>query len=123
MAYGHLSTHIDSRVQSGLVTPLGAGITSTFSGISSTFGSFGSGYLTSLSGIKTSLLAPGWKTGIQSGSGSSADLDLRKIGQARNAIMDIKLNQVIFLNFFATKLGNFIISIFTKLLLKNMKFN
>ncbi|VDN50508.1 unnamed protein product [Dracunculus medinensis] len=94
MAYGHLSTHIDSRVQSGLVTPLGAGITSTFSGISSTFGSFGSGYLTSLSGIKTSLLAPGWKTGIQSGSGSSADLDLRKIGQARNAIMDIKLNQV-----------------------------
>ncbi|KAG8199374.1 hypothetical protein JTE90_011834 [Oedothorax gibbosus] len=33
------------------------------------------------------IMTPGWAT-------SSVDLDLRKIGQARNALMDIKLNQV-----------------------------
>lgn len=91
MAYGQVNTQMDSRIQSGLTTPFGSGITSTFGGMTSTFGS---GFMTSLSGINSGLLTPGWKTGIQSGSVSSADLDLRKIGQARNAIMDIKLNQV-----------------------------
>ncbi|VDN35326.1 unnamed protein product [Gongylonema pulchrum] len=91
MAYGQLSTQMDNRVQSGLLTPMGSGITSTFNGMTSTYGS---GYLSTLSGIKSGLLTPGWKTGIRSSSSSSADLDLRKIGQARNAIMDIKLNQV-----------------------------
>ncbi|KAK6735612.1 hypothetical protein RB195_018682 [Necator americanus] len=36
----------------------------------------------------------GWKTGISSGISTGHDLDLIKIGQARNKIMDIKLNQV-----------------------------
>ena len=85
-------------MQSGLVTPLGSGITSTFGGMTSTYGgmmsTLGSGFMTSLSGIKSGLLTPGWKTGVHSGAASNADLDLRKIGQARNAIMDIKLNQV-----------------------------
>ncbi|MCP9262881.1 Pre-mRNA-processing factor 6 [Dirofilaria immitis] len=75
MSYGQMSSQMDTRIQSGLLTPMGSGITSTFNGMTSTYGS-------------------GWKTGIHSGSSSSADLDLRKIGQARNAIMDIKLNQV-----------------------------
>uniref|UniRef100_A0AAF5Q4B9 Pre-mRNA-processing factor 6 n=1 Tax=Wuchereria bancrofti TaxID=6293 RepID=A0AAF5Q4B9_WUCBA len=91
MSYGQMSSQMDSRIQSGLLTPMGSGITSTFSGMTSTYGS---GFMSTLSGIKSGLLTPGWKTGIQSGSSSSADLDLRKIGQARNAIMDIKLNQV-----------------------------
>ena len=34
----------------------------------------------------------GWQSGIKTGAASS-DLDLIKIGQARNKIMDIKLNQ------------------------------
>lgn len=93
MSYGQMSSQMDSRIQSGLLTPMGSGITSTFSGMTSTYGS---GFMSTLSGIKSGLLTPGWKTGIQSGSSSSADLDLRKIGQARNAIMDIKLNQVSF---------------------------
>lgn len=94
MGYGQLSTTMDSRVQSGLITPLGSGITSTFNGgITSTYGS---GFMSTLSGIKSGLITPGWKTGIRTGSASSADLDLRKIGQARNAIMDIKLNQVFY---------------------------
>lgn len=84
---------MDTRVQSGLLTPMGSGMTSTFSGMMSTYGS---GFMSTLSGIKSGLLTPGWKTGIQTGSASSADLDLRKIGKARNAIMDMKLNQVHF---------------------------
>lgn len=40
-------------------------------------------------------MTPGWKTGIQSGM-ASTDLDLTKIGQARNKILDIKLTQVFF---------------------------
>uniref|UniRef100_A0A0N5APJ7 Pre-mRNA-processing factor 6 n=1 Tax=Syphacia muris TaxID=451379 RepID=A0A0N5APJ7_9BILA len=98
MSYGQFSSQMDTRVQSGLMTPLGSGITSTFSGMTSTYGgmmsTLGSGFMTTLSGIKSGLLTPGWKTGVQTGSSSNADLDLRKIGQARNAIMDIKLNQV-----------------------------
>ncbi|CDW55092.1 Pre mRNA processing factor 6 [Trichuris trichiura] len=39
------------------------------------------------------MFGPGWSTGIA--TGSSTDLDLCKIGQARNQIMDMKLNQVI----------------------------
>ena len=34
----------------------------------------------------------GWQSGVKTGAASS-DLDLIKIGQARNKIMDIKLNQ------------------------------
>ncbi|CAI5450958.1 unnamed protein product [Caenorhabditis angaria] len=65
MNYGSMNTSID--VNSGMSTPFNSG-----------------------SGI----LTPGWKTGIQTGTSSSIDLDLVKIGQARNKIMDIKLNQV-----------------------------
>ena len=36
-------------------------------------------------------MTPGWRSGIK--TGTSSDLDLIKIGQARNKIMDIKLNQ------------------------------
>ncbi len=71
MQYGQTSSTLDNRVQSGLMTP--------FSGTMST--------------INSGLLTPGWKTGIQTGV-SSTDLDLRKIGQARNLIMDVRLNQV-----------------------------
>lgn len=39
-------------------------------------------------------LSSGWQSGMKSGAASS-DLDLIKIGQARNKIMDIKLNQVL----------------------------
>ncbi|KHJ41259.1 tetratricopeptide repeat protein [Trichuris suis] len=38
------------------------------------------------------MFGPGWSTGIA--TGSSTDLDLCKIGQARNQIMDMKLNQL-----------------------------
>ncbi|GFS30001.1 pre-mRNA-processing factor 6 [Trichonephila inaurata madagascariensis] len=50
---------------------------------------FGGGLMTPYPGTNTpgGIMTPGWAT-------SSVDLDLRKIGQARNALMDIKLNQV-----------------------------
>ncbi|KAI6232354.1 PRP6-like protein [Aphelenchoides besseyi] len=70
-AYGQMGTMLDSNVQSGLLTP--------YSGLQSTIG-----------GTQTGLLTPGWQTGVQ----TSGDLDLRKIGQARNRIMDIRLNQL-----------------------------
>lgn len=38
-------------------------------------------------------MTPGWKSDIPS-SGTSTDLDLVKIGQARNKIMDMQLTQV-----------------------------
>ncbi|CAI4233237.1 unnamed protein product [Auanema sp. JU1783] len=72
LSYGESSATLDERVQSGMMTPFGSGMQSTLGGI----------------------MTPGWKTGIQSGIKSSNDLDLIKIGQARNKIMDIKLNQV-----------------------------
>lgn len=37
-------------------------------------------------------MTPGWATGIK--TGSSTDLDLVRIGQARNQLMGMKLNQV-----------------------------
>ncbi|VDL74178.1 unnamed protein product [Nippostrongylus brasiliensis] len=74
MNYGETTSTLDSRVQSGMTTPFGSGFQSTFGGMQSSLG--------------------GWKTGINSGISSSHDLDLIKIGQARNKIMDIKLNQV-----------------------------
>lgn len=44
------------------------------------------------------ILTPGWKTGIQTGTsttnGTSSSIDLVKIGQARNKIMDMQLTQV-----------------------------
>lgn len=92
MSYGQVGTQMDARVQSGLLTPMGSGLTSTLGGMMSTFGG---GFMSTLSGISSGLLTPGWKTGINMGTPSNADLDLRKIGQARNAIMDIKLNQVL----------------------------
>ncbi|KAK6053592.1 hypothetical protein COOONC_08905, partial [Cooperia oncophora] len=46
------------------------------------------------SGETSVFYSGGWKTGINSGLSSGHDLDLIKIGQARNKIMDIKLNQV-----------------------------
>ncbi|KAK8765172.1 hypothetical protein V5799_032220 [Amblyomma americanum] len=49
---------------------------------------YGGGLTTPFPGTVT----PGWAT-------PSADLDLRKIGQARNTLMDIKLNQVRQLSF------------------------
>ncbi|GIY90401.1 pre-mRNA-processing factor 6 [Caerostris extrusa] len=50
---------------------------------------FSAGLMTPYPGANTpgGIMTPGWAT-------SSVDLDLRKIGQARNALMDIKLNQV-----------------------------
>ena len=88
-----MSSQMDTRIQSGLVTPLGSGITSTFGGMTSTYGgmmtSLQSGFMSSLGALKS-----GWNSGVRTGAASNADLDLRKIGQARNAIMDIKLNQV-----------------------------
>ncbi|VDP24913.1 unnamed protein product [Heligmosomoides polygyrus] len=74
MNYGETTSTLDSRVQSGLATPFGSGFQSTFGGMQSTLG--------------------GWKSGINSGISTGHDLDLIKIGQARNKIMDIKLNQV-----------------------------
>nr|CDJ96110.1 PRP1 splicing factor domain containing protein [Haemonchus contortus] len=74
MSYGETTSVLDSRVQSGMTTPFGSGFQSTFGGMQSTLG--------------------GWKTGINSGISTGHDLDLIKIGQARNKIMDIKLNQV-----------------------------
>ncbi|KAK6009661.1 PRP1 splicing factor, partial [Ostertagia ostertagi] len=74
MSYGETTSTLDSRVQSGMTTPFGSGFQSTFGGMQSSLG--------------------GWKTGINSGISSGHDLDLIKIGQARNKIMDIKLNQV-----------------------------
>ncbi|EPB79056.1 tetratricopeptide repeat protein [Ancylostoma ceylanicum] len=74
MNYGETTSMLDSRVQSGMTTPFGSGFQSTFGGMQSSLG--------------------GWKTGINSGISTGHDLDLIKIGQARNKIMDIKLNQV-----------------------------
>jgi len=75
MNYGQMGTVLESSVQSGLMTP--------YSGFQSTVG----GLKTSLN---TGLLTPGWQTGVQ----TSTDLDLRKVGAARNRIMDIRLNQL-----------------------------
>ena len=59
------------------------------SGMASTLG----GYVTPMAAAFSSGLAtPGWQTGTRSGTGT--DLDMQKIGQARNKLMDIKLNQV-----------------------------
>ncbi|CAB3397864.1 unnamed protein product [Caenorhabditis bovis] len=75
MNYGAMNTSIDANT--GMTTPFSSGMTSTFG-----------------AGTKSGILTPGWKTGIETGTSSSIDLDLNKIGQARNKIMDIKLNQV-----------------------------
>lgn len=64
---------LESSVQSGMMTPYG-GLQSTVGGLQTS--------------LNSGLLTPGWKTG------TSTDLDLRKVGQARNRIMDIRLNQV-----------------------------
>ncbi|VDO63696.1 unnamed protein product [Haemonchus placei] len=80
MSYGETTSVLDSRVQSGMTTPFGSGFQSTFGGINT--------YLVSWT------ISGGWKTGINSGISTGHDLDLIKIGQARNKIMDIKLNQV-----------------------------
>uniref|UniRef100_A0A915CUS0 Pre-mRNA-processing factor 6 n=1 Tax=Ditylenchus dipsaci TaxID=166011 RepID=A0A915CUS0_9BILA len=85
MSYGQLGSVMDSTVQNGMTTPFSSGFQSTFGGgMASTMGGF-------TSSMNSGLLTPGWKTGTQTGS---TDLDLRKIGQARNRIMDIRLNQV-----------------------------
>jgi pre-mRNA-processing factor 6 len=76
MSYGQMGSVLDSTVQAGMMTPYGGGLQSTVGGLQTS--------------LNTGLLTPGWKTGIQ----SSTDLDLRKVGQARNRIMDIRLNQV-----------------------------
>ena len=92
MGYGQMNTVMDQSVQNGISTPfsgfqstLGSGFRSTFGGFQSTFGGF-------QSILNPGLVTPGWKTG----AGTSSDLDLRKIGQAKNRIMDIRLNQVYF---------------------------
>lgn len=70
-----MGTVLDSSVQAGFATPYG-GLQSTFGGLQTS--------------LNTGLLTPGWRTGTQ----TSTDLDLRKVGQVRNRIMDIRLNQV-----------------------------
>lgn len=75
MNYGQMSTSIDAS--SGLTTPFSSGFMSTLGGGG---------------GAKSGIMTPGWKTGVQ--SGTSSNLDLVKIGQARNKIMDMQLNQV-----------------------------
>lgn len=85
MNYGRTGSVLDDSVQSGMQTPFNSGFQSTF----------GSGMLTLgglTSSINSGLQTPGWKTQVQ--ESTSTDLDLRKIGQARNRIMDIRLNQV-----------------------------
>jgi len=83
MNYGQMGTMMDSSVQSGMMSTFGSGFQSTLGGFQSTLGGFQS---------TSGLLTPGWKTGTQ--TGASTDLDLRKIGQARKDIMDVRLNQV-----------------------------
>ncbi|PIC30868.1 hypothetical protein B9Z55_021964 [Caenorhabditis nigoni] len=73
MNYGQMNTSIDAN--SGLTTPFSSGFMSTLGG-----------------GAKSGIMTPGWKTGVQ--TGTSTDLDLVKIGQARNKIMDMQLTQV-----------------------------
>ncbi|CAI2352621.1 unnamed protein product [Caenorhabditis sp. 36 PRJEB53466] len=75
LGYGAMSHSID--VSSGMATPFSSGFMSTLGG----------------AGGKSGLLTPGWKTGIQTGTATS-NLDLVKIGQARNKIMDLQLTQV-----------------------------
>ncbi|CAJ0932294.1 unnamed protein product, partial [Mesorhabditis belari] len=69
------------------MTPLGSGLMSTIQGGTAS-SILGPGMMSTLGG----LLTPGTRSGIK--TGASATLDLNKIGQARNKIMDIKLNQV-----------------------------
>ncbi|KRX96568.1 Pre-mRNA-processing factor 6, partial [Trichinella pseudospiralis] len=74
-AYGDTTTTLDKRQM--------------FGGLNTPF----PGNATSFSGMQTvGPNVPGWMSGIS--TNSSTDLDLRKIGQARNQIMDMKLNQV-----------------------------
>ncbi|CAD5228302.1 unnamed protein product [Bursaphelenchus okinawaensis] len=67
MSFGQISSVLDADVQSGLATSI-------------------SGFQTSIGGMQTSGIATGTKT--------SSDLDLQRIGQARKGIMDIKLKGV-----------------------------
>ncbi|KAI1724194.1 tetratricopeptide repeat domain-containing protein [Ditylenchus destructor] len=86
MNYGQIGSVMDGSVQNGMTTPFSSGFQSTLGGgMTSALGGF-------TSTLNSGLMTPGWKTGVQ--TGSSTDLDLRKIGQARNRIMDIRLNQV-----------------------------
>ncbi|KAF1755291.1 hypothetical protein GCK72_021860 [Caenorhabditis remanei] len=75
MNYGQMTNSID--VNSGLTTPFSSGFMSTLGGGAA---------------AKNGIMTPGWKTGVQ--TGTSTDLDLVKIGQARNKIMDMQLTQV-----------------------------
>jgi len=84
MGYGQMNTVMDSSIQNGISTPYSGFQSSLGGGFQSTFGGF-------QSILNPGLVTPGWKTG----TGTSSDLDLRKIGQAKNRIMDIRLNQVI----------------------------
>ncbi|VDP10622.1 unnamed protein product [Soboliphyme baturini] len=74
-AYGDSYAGLDFRQQ------LYGGTVSPFPGIAS-----------SISGMRSGILTPGWTS--STASSASTDLDLRKIGQARNQLMDMKLNQV-----------------------------
>uniref|UniRef100_A0A7E4V8M9 Pre-mRNA-processing factor 6 n=1 Tax=Panagrellus redivivus TaxID=6233 RepID=A0A7E4V8M9_PANRE len=74
---GQMNNTLDSRAQNGMATP--------FSGFSTPLNPMGVAF--GSSGTAT----PGWKTTLN--SGTSTDLDLHKIGQARNQLMDIRLNQ------------------------------
>lgn len=76
MGMGQVSSMMDHRIQSGLMTPMGSGLSSTLPG-------FATPMAQAFSGFKTSV-----------NPGTSTDLDLQKIGQARNRLMDIRLNQV-----------------------------
>lgn len=106
LGYNQMNSVLDKNVQSGISTPY-SGFQSTLGGLQSTFGGFQSTFGGFQSTFGNGLMTPGWKTQ----TGSSTDLDLRKIGQAKNRIMDIRLNQVniIFAQkfLFATKLIDF----------------
>lgn len=69
MSFGQVSSVLDQDVQSGLASSIGT---------QSSLGAGPSGFLT---GIKTTV-------------GSSTELDLQRIGQARKGIMDIRLKGV-----------------------------
>ncbi|CAJ0586620.1 unnamed protein product, partial [Mesorhabditis spiculigera] len=87
MNIGASTNMLDDRVQSGMMTPMNTGLMSTIGGGTAS-SILGPGMMSTLGGM----LTPGWKSGTK--TGGSSDLDLNKIGQARNKIMDIKLNQV-----------------------------
>uniref|UniRef100_A0AC34QZ26 Pre-mRNA-processing factor 6 n=1 Tax=Panagrolaimus sp. JU765 TaxID=591449 RepID=A0AC34QZ26_9BILA len=69
------NTNMDPRIQSGMKTPMGSGLTSTIGGFSTSMAA-------AFAGIQTSMTP-----------GTSTDIDLQRFGQARTALMGIKMDQ------------------------------